>query len=170
MNITYVEGDATVPNKIDGINILIHVVNDIGAMGSGIAASIKKKWPKVYKAYNDLFSEPAYKRLTAQGQIQVVDVGESLFVVNLFGQSGVGDMDGFAPVRYGAIEEGLMKIASIINARKGTEQSVALHMGRIGCGLAGGSWSKVEEIIHRVFSTTKVFIIVYDFPGSAFNP
>jgi hypothetical protein len=34
-------------------------------------------------------------------------------------------------------------------------------MPRIGCGLAGGEWSKVEEIINRVMPDVDVY--VYDF-------
>jgi len=36
-----------------------------------------------------------------------------------------------------------------------------VHMPRIGCGLAGGEWSKVEEIINEVMADVQVF--VYDF-------
>lgn len=170
MNITYIEGDACNPNKIEGINLLVHCVNDEGVMDGGIALAIKKKWPKVYKAYKELFQEPAYKRATAQGQIQIVGVEDDLFVINLFGQSSIGDLDGFPPIRYGAIEEGFMRLASIISARKDPERQVCLHMPRLGSGLAGGSWSKIEEILYRVFSSSDVLIVVYDFPGSTFNP
>jgi hypothetical protein len=47
-------------------------------------------------------------------------------------------------------------------------QGASVHMPRIGCNLAGGSWGMVEPIIERTLGHAKVF--VYDFPGSSFNP
>jgi len=38
-------------------------------------------------------------------------------------------------------------------------------MPRIGCGLAGGDWSRVEEIINEVLIEAGVEVYVYDLPS-----
>lgn len=167
--ITYVEGDATKPTGKSKYQIIVHIVNDEGVMGSGIARVIREKWPHVYEQYQALFAEPAKKRATAQGQIQVVRADGNLFVCNLFGQSGVGDFNGLPAVRYGAVEEGLMRLRGRVK-KSAIRSETAIAMPRIGCGLAGGSWAKVEEVINRVFEGSDLPITVYDMPGQTFNP
>jgi O-acetyl-ADP-ribose deacetylase (regulator of RNase III) len=165
----YIEGDATDPVSDTKYNIIVHVVNDEGVMGAGIARTIREKWPHVYSKYVSLFKSPAKDRATAQGQIQIVRADGDLFVCNLFGQSGIGPFYGLPAVRYGAIEEGLLRLNHRI-ATANDKTSVSLHMPRIGCGLAGGSWAKVQDVIERVFEDSDIPITVYDYPGSTFNP
>jgi len=172
--IKFKAGDATNPDVIDGFNIILHCVNDGGddgiggIMGGGIAYSIKNKWPIVYEKYRLLFDLPSKERVTAQGQIQVVAVGKNLFVANLFGQSGIGDFKGFPAVRYDAIEEGLIRLKDRVGKRF-DHRPVVIHTCRLGSGLAGGSWKRVEEIFNRVFKDSDIEIVVYDYPGSTFN-
>jgi len=169
MNLSFKTGDATEPDMIEGYNIILHCVNDEGVMGSGIAATIRKKFPKAYEAYAKLFTLKASDRPTAQGQIQVVQVDKNLFVANLFGQSSCGDIAGFPAIRYDAIEEGLIRLRE--RFKKVTNTEIVLHTCRLGSGLAGGSWKRVEDIINRVFKDIPdLNIVVYDYPGSTYNP
>jgi O-acetyl-ADP-ribose deacetylase (regulator of RNase III) len=175
VEIQFLTGDATEPQLGDGLNIIIHVVNDVGVMGAGIARTIREKWPHVNAKYEELFQKPAKERATAQGQIQIVPVGDRLFVCNLFGQSGIGDLYGLPAVRYSAIAEGLLRLGSRLETyrRKTKDKSLPrLHMPRIGCGLAGGSWAKVEAEIYYALGTEQLEVYVYDFPGpgGTFNP
>ena len=178
--INYVQGDATNPQLLPNeIGILVHCVNDIGIMGSGIALAISKKWPNVLTEYQNLFKLTCKTRATAQGQIQYVSVEDNLVVCNLFGQSMMGEFDGLPAVRYGAVKEGFLRIRHDILKRtpdyKTQSKTLGLHMPRICCERAGGSWSRIEDILDRVFKdfdNEDAFrgITVYDFPGSHFNP
>ncbi|MDD4754236.1 MULTISPECIES: macro domain-containing protein [Proteiniphilum] len=47
--------------------------------------------------------------------------------------------NGNAPIRYDAILLGLEKVGQFAIDKKTT-----VHMPRIGCGLAGGTWDKIE--------------------------
>jgi len=38
----------------------------------------------------------------------------------------------------------------------------AVHMPRIGCGLAGGEWSTIEAIIERTLIPAGVAVVVCD--------
>src|SRR5688572_15997128 len=97
-------------NIIDYINILVHCVNDEGVMGGGVAKAIAEKWPNVELQYRTLFDMPAKDRRTAQGQIQLVLAELSVYVCNLFGQSSIGDIQYLPAIRYGAVEEGLLRL------------------------------------------------------------
>ena len=68
------------------------------------------------------------------------------------------DENGKAPIRYEAIAIGLEKIAQFAS-----EKLATVHMPRIGCGLAGGSWDKIEPLIHKFLSEKEIATFVYDF-------
>jgi hypothetical protein len=177
VKITFKEGDATNPEiDNDSINILCHCVNDGvdesncgGVMGAGIALAIRKKWPIVFEEYSKLFDRPARERNTAQGKIQLVKVEQDLWVCNMFCQSGIGGYCHLPAIRYMAVEEAFARLLITISRRK-SKLPVILHTCRFGSGLAGASWGKIEEILRRVFAEKDIYIVVYDLPGSSFNP
>jgi len=37
-------------------------------------------------------------------------------------------------------------------------------MPRIGCGLAGGTWDRIEPLLHRTLTVAGIAVTVYDFP------
>jgi len=43
------------------------------------------------------------------------------------------------------------------------ELDAFVHMPRIGCGLAGGTWDRIEPIIVRALCEHDVAVTVYDF-------
>ena len=180
MNLFYVTGDATEPQGTSKNQVIVHVCNDIGAWGSGFVMALSNKWPEpeaYYRAWHkgnldnpfDPFAPP-FK----QGMVQVVDVIRDLrdeygepthvntYVANLIGQSGTGFLGDLAPVRYGSIHEGLYRLRNICYDKFGRYWD--LHMPRIGCGLAGGTWDRIEEILKQVFSDDEIDITVYDLP------
>lgn len=60
-------------------------------------------------------------------------------------------------MRYEAIDAGLEKVA----ARAG-ELGASVHMPRIGCGLAGGRWTRVEPLIAGRLADRGIAVTVYD--------
>ena len=61
------------------------------------------------------------------------------------------------PVRYEAIDTALSRLAE-----RATELGVSVHMPRIGCGLAGGKWSRVEPLVSERLVKRGVAVTVYD--------
>lgn len=89
MVIQYVNGDATEPIGV-GTKIIVHVVNDLGAWGSGFVLAISARWSEPKVAY--LLSKD--RNNLKLGNVQLVTVkstrpDESIFVANLVGQSGL---------------------------------------------------------------------------------
>lgn len=159
--IEYVKGDATKPVG-EGTKIIVHCCNNIGGWGSGFVVSLSERWTAPEKAYRKLHEDNPKDFHKLLGSVQFIPVEDDVFVANIIGQNGVRGHGNPRPVVYEALETGLHTVGG-----KAIEENASVHMPRIGCGLAGGSWAIVEEIIQR---TIKVPVIVYDFPKGRFNP
>lgn len=155
MQINYIKGDATNPT-IEGNKIIVHVCNDIGAWGKGFVVAISKRWKQPEQQYREWYKT---KDGFSLGQVQFVQVEKDLWVANLIGQHKINkDNNGNPPIRYKAILQGLEKVAQFANEKEAT-----VHMPRIGCGLAGGTWDKVEPLIKSSLTTKNIPVTVYDF-------
>ena len=152
--ITYLKGDATNP-QAKGVKIICHVCNDIGGWGKGFVLALSKRWDEPESAYRAWY---ASGEGFALGAVQFVQVEPYIWVANLIGQRGTKTGSSGPPVRYDAIAAGLAKVAE-----KARELGASVHMPRIGCGLAGGEWSKVEPLIEQHLCGAGVVVTVYDF-------
>jgi O-acetyl-ADP-ribose deacetylase (regulator of RNase III) len=155
MNINYIKGDATNPT-INDSKIIVHICNDIGGWGKGFVMAISKRWKLPEQRYREWFKTMDNFNL---GQVQFVQVEEELWVANLIGQHKINkDENDNAPIRYEAILLGLEKVGQFAIDNKAT-----VHMPRIGCGLAGGTWDKIEPLINSSFTKKSIQVTVYDF-------
>lgn len=155
--ITYLKGDATSPQS-SGIKIIAHISNDIGGWGKGFVLAISKRWQEPEKAYREWHRNRASNNF-ALGNIQLIQVEPHIYVANMIGQRGTktGRSTG-VPVRYEAIESCLEKLS--IEAK---ELKASVHMPRIGCGLSGGKWDRVEPLIKKTLLENDIDVYVYDF-------
>ncbi|WDT89999.1 macro domain-containing protein [Streptomyces sp. SCSIO-PteL053] len=153
--ITYVRGDATAPQG-KGVKLIVHVCNDLGGWGKGFVLALSRRWPEPEAAYRRWHRERAGNDF-ALGAAQFVQVGHCLWVANIVGQRGMRTGSKGVPVRYEAIDTALGAVA----ARAG-ELGASVHMPRIGCGLAGGTWSRIEPLIERCLISAGVPVTVYD--------
>ena len=153
--INYITGDATNP-ETSGNKIIVHVCNDIGGWGKGFVMAISKRWTEPEKKYREWFKS---KENFFLGQCQFVNVERELWIANIIGQHKISkDENGNAPIRYSAILEGLDKVSKFARDNKAT-----VHMPRIGCGLAGGTWDKIEPLIKKSLVDMGIETYVYDF-------
>ena len=158
MKINFINGDATEP-KTSGKNIIVHICNNVGAWGAGFVLALNKKWKEPKKRYREWYISGINFKL---GSIQLVEVEKDTYVCNIIGQHRVGIIDGIAPIRYQAVEQGLESLANLLQSWK-SETPIHLHMPRIGCGLAGGKWEKIEPIIENTLNKNYLETYVYDF-------
>ena len=157
--IKYVIGDAANPTD-PGRRIIAHVCNDINRWGKGFVMMLSAKWPKAKESYHDWFKGGKPKL----GDVQFVGVDANTVIANMIGQEGIHPkkVNGkeIPPIRYKALEQCLRFVSD--SAKKLGIPSV--HMPRIGCGLAGGEWSRVENIINSTLIKDGVSVYVYDLP------
>ena len=153
--ITYVRGDATVPLG-KGVKVIAHVCNDIGGWGKGFVLALSRRWPEPEAAYR------AWHRGRASndfglGAVQLVRAERYVWVANMVGQRGIRTGSKGVPVRYEAIDAALVVLAD-----RAAELGASVHMPRIGCGLAGGKWSRVEPLIDERLVLRGIPVTVYD--------
>ncbi len=159
MRIQYIIGDATDPPHTSPA-VIVHVCNYIGAWGRGFVLALSKRWKEPERQYR------AWARgdISAEfklGAVQFVQVetAPALWVANIIGQHGIKRQGGAPPVRYDAIQRGLATVGAFA-----AENNAAVHMPRIGCGLAGGAWDRIEPIIETELLGRGVEVFVYDLP------
>lgn len=154
--IKYIKGDATSP-QVKGPKIIAHICNDIGGWGKGFVLAVSKRWPEPEKQYRRWHRERA-KNDFGLGNIQLVKVAANTYVVNMVGQRGIKTGSKGVPIRYEAVDECLKKLQPIAK-----ELGASVNMPRIGCGLAGGKWEKIEPLILNRLVEKGITTIVYDF-------
>lgn len=113
--------------------VIVQQVNCRHVMGRGLAQAIKEKWPVVEDAYR--------RKQWKLGDVQLVQVSSSLYIANVAGQDGYGTDKRYTD--YDALRTGLRRV----NAWA-TQKGKQIHIpAGIGCGLGGGNWDVVQDII-----------------------
>lgn len=171
MPIRYLKGDATDPQGL-GPRIIVHCCNNLGGWGAGFTRSLSARWGKAEDAYRQWYRQESKGAMTVDapimetsgifklGEIQMVLVASQLWVCNLIGQKGIGIEAGQRPpVRYESIQLGLRKLRRHAQAKTAT-----VHMPRMGCGLAGGTWKGIKQMVDEELTTKNVSVTVYDLP------
>ncbi|MFI8230374.1 macro domain-containing protein [Streptomyces sp. NPDC085900] len=153
--IVYIRGDATAPS-VKGVKVIAHVCNDLEGWGKGFVVAVSRRWPEPEAAYRAWHRDRAANDF-GLGAIQCVQVEPYVWVANMIGQRGIRTGSKGVPVRYEAIDLALGGLAE-----KALELGASVHMPRIGCGLAGGTWSRVEPLILRRLVERGVAVTVYD--------
>ncbi|GGY37486.1 macro domain-containing protein [Streptomyces tanashiensis] len=155
--IAYVRGDATAP-QARGVKIVAHVCNDLGGWGKGFVLALSRRWPEPEAAFRRWHRERAGNDF-GLGAAQFVQVEPYVWVANLVGQRGTRTARSTGvPVRYEAIDAALGRLADTA-----VELGASVRMPRIGCGLAGGSWAKIEPLVLRRLVERGIPVTVYDF-------
>jgi O-acetyl-ADP-ribose deacetylase (regulator of RNase III) len=153
--IKFKNGDATSPS-VEGNKIIAHICNDIGAWGKGFVLAISNKWKEPERQYREWYK---LKIGFSLGQVQFVKVSDDIWIANIIGQRDIRrDKEGNPPIRYEAVASGLEKVGQFA-----IQNSASVHMPRIGCGLAGGTWDKIEPLIENHVSAKNIDVIVYEF-------
>ncbi|MFD5559462.1 macro domain-containing protein [Kitasatospora griseola] len=154
--ISYLRGDATAPQG-KGVRIVAHVCNDLGGWGRGFVLALSRRWPEPEAAYRRWHRERAGNDF-GLGAVQLVQVEPYLWVANMVGQRGIrtGRSTG-VPVRYEAVDTALATLGG--HARR---LGASVHMPRIGCGLAGGRWERIEPLVTARLTARGTPVTVYD--------
>lgn len=154
MKINYVVGDATRPVG-DGQKIIAHGCNNVGAWGAGFTGALSSRWRDPEIEYREAFSLGGRLRL---GDVQLVVVESDIDVANLVTQSGLISSQNPHPFSYEGFELALKHLRCLIE----NENNVSIHMPRIGAGLGGGDWPKIESIIEHELCNHGIPVTVYD--------
>jgi O-acetyl-ADP-ribose deacetylase (regulator of RNase III) len=154
MKIAYVTGDATHPIG-PGPKIIAHICNNVGAWGAGFTGALSGQWPQAEREYRRHFRQYGWKL----GDTQIFRVDEDIIVANMVAQQGIGKNNPLPPIRYPALSNCLDSVRQFA-----VDVNASVHMPRIGTGLAGGSWDRIEPIIQHMLCDRDISVTVYDLP------
>lgn len=150
----YIVGDITETE----LKYIAHGVNCQNKMGSGVAKALYEKFPEIKKRYHEAcgFWVNDFNML---GKVSYAAIETCPKVVaNCFTQLKYG-YDGQKYVNYAAI-------VKCFNSLKEGWKGEKIAIPRIGCGLAGGDWKFVEQLINDTVGD-ELEIWVYDINPSA---
>lgn len=123
--------------------VIAHQVNCFGA-AAGLAGAIFRKWPTAERDYQQLIKRCPPKSLLGMAQLTGEQKDRDRRVIcNLFGQFQPGA--DYQPKR---LEQALEMLGNTARIMK---WSVALPHG-LSCGICGGDWDEVLEIIERTMN------------------
>lgn len=114
--------------------VILHQVNCLGVMGSGVALAVRKTFPIVYKEYMSYVKNKGFK---AFGDTQIIEINPTLYVVNSYTQKEIG---------YGKkLTNESMLIDNIDKCNQfALEKGLQLFIPlKIGCVRGGGNWDNV---------------------------
>lgn len=138
--------DSFLNNELD---ILVHGCNCFNTMGAGIAREVKERIPKAYNI--DLTTKKGdISKLGTYSKIET----ENGLVINAYTQ-----------YYYGRPKKGIdclldyTALRSIFVSLNNLYPNSKVGIPFIGCGLAGGNWDKVKDIINGV--TPNLLITLY---------
>lgn len=156
--ITYVKGDATVP-QCDGPRhaVIAHIVNNQGGWGKGFVTSVSRRWPEPEAHYRLWTGSPTFQL----GVCQFVQVTETITVANMLAQDGYS-RPGKAAISYPALTRCLRELSLYCGDGHSDGIGADVHMPRIGTGLAGGEWGYIELIIGTTLVGAGIKVKVYD--------
>lgn len=150
-----IKGDATSP-QAKGRKVIAHICNDLGGWGKGFVVAISRRWPDPERDYRQWHRGRASNDF-ALGVTRLVQAAPDVWVANMVGQRGIKTGSAGPPIRYDAVEQCLASLAD-----QAQELGASVHMPRIGCGLAGGTWKRIEPIILRTLCARDIAVTVYD--------
>lgn len=152
MTIEIISGDLLDAFDRGDVNVIGHVVNCQGKMNSGIAKSIRERYPDVYNHY---ISSDIYL-----GKMAIIELPpyneQGKFVANLYAQQFYG-YDGKRYLNYGAISHSLSRLRGVCSS----DDKIGFPY-KMGCDRAGGDWSIVLEMIEFYFKDHEVKIYKLD--------
>jgi len=156
-HLRYKTGDATIPFSA-GHRIIIQVCNDVGAYGAGFSGAVAKRWPKVEEEYRR-WCRSQHKFVL--GEIQVINVQSDTTIVNMIAQQGIKKAKTKKDLMdYAALEKCLNQIIPIAK-----DNGSSVHGPRIGAGLCGSDWKKIEPVINDTLIKSGINVTIYDLPN-----
>jgi O-acetyl-ADP-ribose deacetylase (regulator of RNase III) len=153
--LSYVQGDATSPQAA-GPKVIAHVCNDLGGWGKGFVVAVSRRWPEPERDYRAWHRGRAGNDF-GLGAVRVIQVRPDIWVANMIGQHGMRTGSKGPPIRYDAVDRGLATLAD-----HAERLGASVHLPRIGAGLAGGRWERIEPMIIERLCARDIPTTVYD--------
>lgn len=170
-NIRIVTGDIFhyikdhISNQTSGSNIIVpHVCNNIGSFGGGFTGAINNHYPIVKDSY-ELLGKPFLQKNPGYVQFVKCDTNPktkySILFANMIAQNGIIGQKNRRPLNYESLVQSMINIKRYIHQNFDADNPVQIHCPKFGCGLAGGNWNFIRDLIKDIWPNYS--IIVYEY-------
>lgn len=143
--------------------IVPHVCNNVNAFGAGFAAAISNHYPDV-KANFHMLGNKAKLGIT---QYVVAKINNkykhSIIFANMIAQNKLINTKNSRPLNYAALVYCMNDVNQYIKNLKKQQEiaNIEIHAPKFGCGLAGGDWRFVSDLIEDLWKDKEVYIYDY---------
>jgi hypothetical protein len=160
--INYVPGDLLKLLPKTGSILIPQIVNDAGFYGAGLSGAIARVFPVVEKEYREwvkvknsvLYNE--FRLGATQFLIGEANSIRKISIANMVAQHNVVPVEP-VPIRYPALRECMERVAGFCK-----NYGYSIHTGKFGCGLAGGTWDRVSEMVNGIWVNRGIDVFVYE--------
>lgn len=132
----YIKGDITETE----LKYIAHGVNCQNKIGSGVAKALYTKFPDVKVNYHEYFKTHTIGKINLGKILYTYDDSTGKNIANCFTQNEFG-YDGKRYVNYASVLQ-------CFRILKDNCKGYILAIPKIGCGLAGGNWEFMEQLIN----------------------
>lgn len=165
-DLIYKKGDLLEDISIEAIG---HQANCQNTFGSGIAASIKEKFPSAFEA-DCMAAKNGTNQLGNSSFVGTKKGDRHVVIFNLYGQNLFGRES--RKTNYEGIYSALERMRSVCDASKGSRKVAGLGLPtvgfpyKMGCDRGGGDWNILETMIRVAFDGYEGDVVIVQYDGT----
>jgi hypothetical protein len=148
----------------NGTSIIVpHVCNNVNTFGAGFAGAVANRYPIVKENYHLLGNNFLKNNL---GYVQFIETnkdktfGHKLIFANMIAQNSTISKTNPRPLNYLALVRCMVNVSNYISQNFSSDSKIQIHCPRFGCGLAGGNWLFIQDLIQDIWSNTPVHVYI----------
>lgn len=146
----------------------VHGCNCYHAMGSGIAGQVARRYPavpeadRVGSAYGDPYKIGTYTKAHCTS---IVDPAITFTVFNAYTQIAPS-YNGEDVFQYNGLHTVLTDFVGRLDLNRTEPTPYRLGIPKIGAGLAGGDWERIQHIIHNTLGRSNIDVYIIEWDGT----
>lgn len=143
-----------------GFSVVVpHVCNNIDLFGAGFASAVAKHYPIVKENYHLLGHKNKLGYVQYVEAVKNKTYNHKLIFANMIAQNGIVSNTNTRPLNYYYLSQCMADVSQFIRNNFYTEANkVQIHTPKFGCGLAGGNWNFIVELIKDIWNNQTVFV------------
>jgi hypothetical protein len=143
----------------NGCSIIVpHVCNNVNSFGAGFAAGVAKHFPIVKENYHLLGKQNILGYTQFVEVYKNKDYGHKIIFANMIAQNGTIHKNNPRPLNYYSLAKCMANVNLYIHQNFDSENRVQIHAPKFGCGLAGGNWNFIQDLITDIWKNIQVFV------------
>jgi O-acetyl-ADP-ribose deacetylase (regulator of RNase III) len=129
--------------------MIVHICNNKNKWGKGFILPLSKLWPITKLKYHNMKMN--------LGNVEIIKVHDRTYVANMISQDGINyrNTKKIDRVDYQALYKCLEEVFLFAK-----DHQLEVHMPKIGSGLAGGDWEKIEDIINSLQEDVRTVVYI----------